>query len=366
MEKQSEKTIVLTAGGTGGHIYPAEALSVELQKRGYDVVFYTDARGLGNYQGILSQLKNRAILSGSVMGKSVLTKIISLFKVGLGILQAGFYLLRNRPLAVVGFGGYASFPTAVAAIVLRIPLVIHEQNSVMSRTNRILSLFASVTAQSFRHVKNTPAQAKEFFSGMPIRDKIAQLHTVNRNFSDNKSEFILLVLGGSQGAKIFSEVIPQALTQLPASYQERLVVYQQCRKGDEKEIEKYYEHLKCQKTIAPFFNNMAELYQKVDLMISRSGASSIYEIAAAGVPSILVPLPSAADNHQYYNAKELYDCKGTILVEQSELAAMNLSTMIKDLMDNPIKLQELSQNAKACAVIDAPVRLADAIEKLKL
>ena len=365
MTKQHKKNIVLTAGGTGGHIYPAEALAEELQKRGYEVVFYTDARGLENYQGSLRQVENRAIFSGSVIGKSVLTKVKSLCKVALGVVQAGFYLLRNRPLAVVGFGGYASFPTAVAAIILRIPLVVHEQNSVMSRTNRILAHFATITAQSFRHVKNTPNGAKEFLSGMPIRENIVKLHDWQHNFANSKSEFTLLILGGSQGAKIFSDVIPQALELLPEDYQKRCVVYQQCRRGDEEVIAQKYANLYCKKTIAPFFNNMSELYQKADLMISRAGASSIYEIAAAGVPAVLVPLPTAADNHQYYNAKELADNKGAILIKQEELTADKLSKLVVQLADDPQQLKELAENAKKCAIIDAPKRLADAIEKLR-
>jgi UDP-N-acetylglucosamine--N-acetylmuramyl-(pentapeptide) pyrophosphoryl-undecaprenol N-acetylglucosamine transferase len=144
--------VVLTAGGTGGHIYPADALAGELMQRGYQVKFFTDRRGLSNYKGKLGEIDNKAIYSGSVIGKSVFVKAASLIKVGFGVLQAMFYLLQKRPCCVVGFGGYASFPTAVAVVLLRIPLVIHEQNSVMSRTNRILARFVSFAAQSFREV----------------------------------------------------------------------------------------------------------------------------------------------------------------------------------------------------------------------
>ncbi len=364
MKRSKNNTIVLTAGGTGGHIYPAEALTVELQKRGYKTIFYTDSRGLGNYKGILSQLPSKTILSGSVVGKSTFTKIISLCKVVLGIAQAGFYLLFNRPRAVVGFGGYASFPTAIAAIILRIPLVIHEQNSVMSRTNRILARFANRTAQSFRNVQNTPKQAKEFLSGMPVRDSIVELHNNQYQPWDKQRPFTIIVLGGSQGAKIFSDVIPQAITLFNDSVQEQICIYQQCRKEDEENIRKAYKKLCCQNNIAPFFTNMPELYAKADLMISRSGASSVYEIAASGTPSILVPLPTAADNHQFYNAKELNDCGGAILVEQQNFTAPNLNAMIADFMKNPKKLEQLSLRAKKCSIIDAQIRLADEIEKL--
>lgn len=364
MKTHKNKPIILTAGGTGGHIYPAEALAVELQKRGHDILFYTDSRGLGNYKGILSSLPSKTILSGSVVGKSALTKVISLCKVALGVVQATFYLLANRPRAVVGFGGYASFPTAIAAVILRIPLIIHEQNSVMSRTNRILARFANRTAQSFRNVKNTPPKAKQFLSGMPVRDSIVSLNAKEYNVWDGQRPFTIIILGGSQGAKIFSDVIPQAMTLFNDSVQEKLVIYQQCRKDDEETIKNSYKKLCCQTTIAPFFANMPELYTQADLMISRSGASSVYEVAAAGIPSILVPLPTAADNHQYYNAKELNDCGGAVLLEQKDFTAQNLHAVINDLLKNPSKLKRLSDQAKKCSIIDAPARLADEIEKM--
>ncbi|MCQ2741170.1 MAG: glycosyltransferase [Alphaproteobacteria bacterium] len=172
--KKADKLIVLTAGGTGGHVYPADALANELIECGYRVVLFTDKRGLNNYKGKLGEIENKAIYSGSVVGKSLLVKIFSLFKVGIGILQAMFYLLTDRPRCVVGFGGYASFPTAVAAILLRIPLVVHEQNSVMSRTNRLLARFVVFAAQSFRKVKNTPEKVKTVLTGMPVREAMVR------------------------------------------------------------------------------------------------------------------------------------------------------------------------------------------------
>ncbi len=365
MKQRNNKTIVLTAGGTGGHIYPAEALATELSNRGYEVIFYTDERGLGNYQGHLSQLEIKTIASGSVIGKNFQTKFISLLKVGIGILQAAVNMLVKRPRAVVGFGGYASFPTCVAAIILRIPLIIHEQNSVMSRTNRLLAPFARWCAQSFNHVKNTPQQAKTFLSGMPVRENIISLYKQPRQPWNRQQKFIILVLGGSQGAHIFSEAIPQALSLLPEEYQKQIFVYQQCRKDDEGLVTTAYQKLGIDATIAPFFNNMAELYQKSHLMISRSGASSIYEITATGIPAILVPLPTAADNHQYYNAKELSDGESAVLIEQKDFQASALSAEIKKLMDDNKTWQKISDNAKHFAIIDAQARLANKIDAIK-
>ncbi len=359
-----KKNIVLTAGGTGGHIYPADALSCELEKRGYEVSLFTDYRGLNNYKGKLGEIENRAIYSGSVVGKSIGTKLVSLFKVCIGIIQAGWYLVQKRPDCVVGFGGYASFPTSVAAIILRIPLIIHEQNSVMSRTNRILARFATLVAQSFRQVKNVPSNTKTILTGMPIRESIANLYKNDYQARVDEDKLILLILGGSQGAKIFADIVPEALAKLEKKKQEKLVVYQQCRKGEENIVASKYKDLACEIIIKSFFDNMSELYSKAGLIISRAGASSVYEIAAAGLPAILIPLPTAADNHQYYNAKDFVDEKASMILNQVELTADKLTTSLNDFLENPELLKEMSKKVKKLAIIDAAVRLAEAVDNL--
>ena len=359
-----KKMIVLTAGGTGGHVYPADALSCELERRGYEVSLFTDFRGLNNYKGKLGEIENRAIYSGSVVGKSVITKLISLFKVGIGVIQAGWYLIQKRPKCVVGFGGYASFPTAVAAIILRIPLVIHEQNSVMSRTNRILARFATLVAQSFRHVKNVSANTKNILTGMPIRESIANLYEAN--FSDrlNENKLVLLVLGGSQGAKIFADIIPEAVSKLDDSMQKNLIVYQQCRKGEEGAVEDKYKNLGCEVVIKSFFDNMPELYSRACFIISRAGASSVYEVAAAGLPSVLIPLPTAADNHQYYNAKGFADEGAAIILDQNELSADKLASTLKEYFGQTHLMEDMSNRVKKLAITDAAIKLADAVENV--
>ena len=359
-----KKNIVLTAGGTGGHVYPADALAEELENRGYEVILFTDKRGLNNYKGKLGQIENKAICSGSVVGKSWLTKIESLFKVGMGVVQAACYLIKKKPCCVVGFGGYASFPTAVAAVCLRIPLVVHEQNSVMSRTNRILARFAAMVAQSFRDVKNTPANAKIILSGMPIRAKIAELYAQNLKAGKKGDKFVLLVIGGSQGAKVFAEIVPKAIALMSEMEQNSFVIYQQCRKGEEECVAKAYDNLKAKVTVKNFFENMPELYQKADLIISRAGASSVYEIAAVGLPAVLVPLPTAADNHQYYNAKEFETEGAGIVVQQTEFTPQKLKEVLIDLANNPQKMKIMAEKAKKIAIVDAAKRLADGVESL--
>lgn len=360
--KDKKPLIILTAGGTGGHVFPAESLAEELFQRGFDLALVTDARGKNNYHGKLNEIPNYSVLSGPLVGKSKFTKIKNLFKTCLGIVQAGFLLLRKKPVCVVGFGGYASFPCCMAAILLGIDLVVHEQNSVMSRTNRFLSKYASLIAQSFRNAKYTPLHIKSIVTGMPIRKAIAALNgNAYPKIKDEK--FNLLIIGGSQGAKIFGEVIPQAIQLLPENLRHNLHITQQCKAEDIPAAQAIYTESGCHADIAPFFSNMPELYTQSHLIISRAGASSVFEIAAAGLPSILIPLPTAADDHQTANAKYITDFNGGLAVSQKEFTPEHLAKILEDLMLHPERLQQMSLSIRRSAITDAATRLADAIEK---
>ena len=362
-KSKKKPLIILTAGGTGGHVYPAEALAEELENRGYRLMLITDSRGKDNYKGKLGQIKNAAVWSGGIVGKSKLFKIKSLFKTGIGVLQAGLILLREKPICVVGFGGYASCPASVGALLSGVDLVIHEQNSVMSRTNRFLSKYATLIAQSFRNVKYTPAGVKTVLTGMPVRASISSLYGREYKAGGADGKMKILVLGGSQGAKIFGEVVPAEIKKLDKKMQEKIVLYQQCRRGEEAEVSSGFEGVLCHFDVRCFFDNMAEMYKEIDLIISRTGASSVSEIAVAGVPSILVPLPTAADDHQSSNAKELGDAKAGIVVNQKDFSADKLKEIIEDLMKDNNKLRKMSENTKKVAIADAAKRFADAIEK---
>lgn len=355
--------IVLTAGGTGGHVYPAEALAEELEARGYRLMLITDSRGKDNYKGKLGEIPNAAVWSGGVVGKSKLFKLKSLSKVCVGILQAGYLLLKYKPACVVGFGGYASFPACMAALLSGVDLVLHEQNSVMSRTNRYLSKYASLIAQSFRKVKYAPSGVKTVLTGMPVRANIVACGEMPYPACGEKDKMEILVLGGSQGAKVFGEVVPQAVKSLGKNSQKRLKIYQQCRKGEEEAVRAAYEGSGCELEVNHFFDNMAELYARIHLIISRAGASSVSEIAVAGVPSILVPLPTAADDHQTWNAQEIAEAKAGLVLKQNEFTAAVLTKILDDMMKNPANLQAMAENAKKAGIKDAARRLAEAIEK---
>lgn len=362
-EKTQKPLIILTAGGTGGHVYPAEALADELLRRGYRVELITDNRGKDNYKGRLGEIPNHAVFAGALVGKSKLFKLKSLFKTAVGILQSGWIVYKKKPVCVVGFGGYASFPASMAAIILGTDLVIHEQNSVMSRTNRFLSKYAALIAQSFKKVKYAPAAVKSVLTGMPIRKAIADVRDKPFPTYNKEDHFQIMVLGGSQGAKIFSDIIPRVIGQMKPEKQKRICLFQQCRQADADALKETYKGCASDITISHFFNNMPELYSGTHLIISRAGASSVCEIAAVGLPSVLVPLPIAADDHQTVNAKEISEAKAGIVLKQKDFTAEKLREIIEDFMSHPEKLRQMSDNAKSVGIIDAAQRFADAIEK---
>ncbi len=361
-KKRKKPLIILTAGGTGGHVYPAEALAEELSRRGYRLMLVTDKRGQNNYRGMLGKIPNFAVCAGAVMGKSQWFKIKSLFKTGIGVLQCMRLILKERPACVVGFGGYASFPCSMAAILLGTDLIVHEQNSVMSRTNRFLGRYATVVASSFKKTKYAPTGRKTVQTGMPIRKAIAELYEHPYPKTGKTLPFNILVLGGSQGAKIFSEVIPEAIKQLDTKLQKRIRMTQQCRGEDIETVRTAYEGAKCSLEISHFFENMPELYAATHLIISRAGASSVCEIAAAGIPAVLVPLPTAADDHQTSNAAEFKTNKGGIVIAQKDFSPTVLATVLNDLMQTPASLKVMAENTKKFAITDAAVRLAELIE----
>lgn len=364
-KKTSRKPLViLTAGGTGGHVYPAEALAEELEGRGYRLMLVTDCRGKDNYKGRLGQIPNRAVMCGSIVGRSKWFKLKSLAKTCVGIVQVVGIILKDKPACVVGFGGYASFPASVAAILTGAELVIHEQNSVMSRTNRFLSRYATLIAKSFKKTKYAPARVKTVLTGMPVRANIVACSDREYNCPVKDEVLELLVLGGSQGAKVFGEVLPAAVKALPTKEQQRLKIFQQCRQGEEEMLEQAYEGAACAIEIRHFFEDMAGLYSKIHLIISRAGASSVSEIAVAGVPSVLVPLPTAADDHQSSNAAEIGEAKAGIVIRQKDFTVEKVQQLLEDILSHPQQLAKMSANAKAAGIKDAAKRLADEIEKL--
>jgi UDP-N-acetylglucosamine--N-acetylmuramyl-(pentapeptide) pyrophosphoryl-undecaprenol N-acetylglucosamine transferase len=267
---------------------------------------------------------------------------------------------------VIGFGGYPTLPPIIAARTLRIPTAIHEQNAVMGRANRLLSRFVDKIALSFMPTKllSPEAQAKARLTGIPVRDAVLKFRDVPYAAPDASSRLLLLVFGGSQGARFFSEALPPALERLPDEMRERLTIVQQAREEDLAALREAYASAKIAAHLAPFFRDLPERIATAQLVIARAGASTVAELTAIGRPCLLVPLPHALDNDQLENATRLQEVGGGWCVRQSELSTERLAELLQGLLSSPERLADAAKKAHAMATVDAVKRLADLVDEL--
>lgn len=354
-----KKSIVLAAGGTGGHVFPAQALAQELSAQGYNVFFFTDARG---HQFKLSNVSLVKIPAGQLSG-SLHKKMQGGAMLVAGMLAALYQLKRIKPAAVIGFGGYASFPTMMAAITLRIPTIVHQADAYFGRANHFLAPLVTRIATSFPHVENIPKSChhKVVYTGLPVRSEIKAEPYV---LPEENETFQILITGGSQGAKIFGEVIPQAISLLKPSLQKRLCIHQQGRPEYLGLINALYQRTKAQVVLSRFFKSMGEEYKKAHLVISRAGASSVTEAAVVGRPVLFVPYPYAMDDHQFYNAQQAVNVQGGWLMREKEFTPESVALYMSSLMASPRKLEEAALNARKLAVPDAVLRLSHLVKMI--
>lgn len=355
---ESVKKIVLTAGGSGGHVFPAEALAKELTARGVRVSFVTDRRG-NSFSGRFPDLREYRVFAGAYAGKPPVKKAWALFLMTLGIVQCLLLFIRTKPDAVVGFGGYAAFPASFAAGLLGVPLILHEQNSVLGGANRVLAKRAALIATTFPAVERIPSNIKTAHTGVPVRPEILALRDRPRVFADGA--FHLLVFGGSQGASILSRVVPAALSRLPDALKSRLRIAQQCRAADLPAVEKAYENSGLNVELAPFFTDMADRLAAADLVICRAGASSIAELCVAGKPALIVPILRSPDAHQLKNAGFVAQNGGAFLCEEPDFTPEYLAEKIQKLASDPDVLKQTAEKAKALGKPDAVRLFADAV-----
>lgn len=357
------RLIVLAAGGTGGHVFPAEALAQELLAQGHRLALITDKRGTG-YTGTLGLVDTHHIRGQGLTGKGVVDKIKGVIALGAGVLDARRLLQQLNPAAVVGFGGYASAPTVLAATQLRIPTVIHEQNAVLGRTNKLLARRVNRVCTSFDLSKPAPTGATIIRTGMPVRPAIAAMRNTPYATPDAEGPFRIVVLGGSQGARIFSDVIPAAVRLLPEALRKRLEITQQCRPEELDRTHALYAEAGAHVQLRAFFDNVPALMANAHLLITRSGASTVAEATVIGRPSLLVPYPFAADDHQTANAKAVDAAGGAWMVPQPQFTAADLAARLAAFAAAPYGLAGAATAAGAFAVPDAATRLADVVTAL--
>jgi UDP-N-acetylglucosamine--N-acetylmuramyl-(pentapeptide) pyrophosphoryl-undecaprenol N-acetylglucosamine transferase len=357
---------VVAAGGTGGHLFPAEALAKALQARGWKVVLATDVRG-AQFAGAFPAEERLALEAATFRKGYPIGMARAGLRIALGVLSARKAYRRLQPAVVVGFGGYPSLPALLAARQLKIPTVIHEQNAVLGRVNRYLAPKADAVASAFPTLlkADLDTKAKVQAVGNPVRPDIRALADAEYVPFDprGKDTIRLLVTGGSQGARLLSDCVPDAVAMLPEALRLRLRVEQQTRSESLERAREVYAEAGVEAEIAPFFRDMAGKLAKAHLVIGRAGASTVCELAVAGRPAILVPLAIAADDHQRYNAKLLTDAGAAVVIKEDELTAARLAEVLRALLSDPAGLQARSMTARMVAEPDAAERLADLVEK---
>lgn len=357
--------VLLAAGGTGGHVFPAEALANELMNRGYRLGLVTDKRGKA-YGGALGALEQHRILAGGIAGKSVPARIKSIAELGIGTWQAWRLLQRLNPDAVVGFGGYASVPTMLAATFTSTPTAIHEQNALLGRANRLLAGRVNAIATSFADTRGIPhgAESKVQMTGMPVRANIAAKAGTPYPATEGDARLGVVVLGGSQGATVLSQVVPAALAKLPDAIKVRLDVTQQCREEDLGDVKVAYQQSGIRAHLASFIDDVPERLANAHVLISRAGASSVAEALVVGRPTILVPYPFAADDHQTYNAQAVDAAGAGWIMSQENFTVDALVARLDSLLDLPAVLEKAARCAADLGRADAAGRLADMVESL--
>lgn len=359
----AQKAVLLAAGGTGGHLFPAEAVAAVLAGRGTLVDLVTDARmkALG---GHFPARRVTLVPSATIKSRKPADMVGSLARLGAGYAASLALLMRERPAVVVGFGGYPTLPPLVAAVTLGVPTIVHEANAVLGRANRFMSRFATV-ATAFPEVKGLAARERRtVHTGLPVRPAVIAAATRPYREADPADDFRLLVFGGSQGARIFADIVPPAMAELPEDRRARLVLTQQCRPEDMERARGALASAGVRHEIAPFFPDLPRRMAEAHLVVSRAGASTIAELATIGRPAVLVPLPGALDQDQSHNADAMGALGGAWHVPQADFTPARLAAEIVRLMDDPDALAIAAVQARGLAQTEAAERLADLIERI--
>lgn len=357
-------TVVLSAGGTGGHLFPAQALAAELTRRGKTIVVMTDARAR-NYGTAFPGATIETVPSASFASRSLPALLLAPFEILRGIVTALGKLKGLRPAAVVGFGGYPSLPVMIAAQFAGLPTAIHEQNAVLGRVNRRVAPGACAVAASFPIARFAPKDKSRIaFTGNPVRPEAAMLAGSTYDAPKSDGPLRLLVFGGSQGARALSELVPAAVAMLSVPLRARFEIVQQCRPEDIDSVRAVYASANVKAVLASFFADLPRHMAEAHLVIARSGASTISELAVIGRPAILVPYPFATDDHQSANAEVLVKAGAAWSIRQRELSAEKLARLLESIFATPGVLAERAAAAHALGKPDAAARLADVVERI--
>jgi UDP-N-acetylglucosamine--N-acetylmuramyl-(pentapeptide) pyrophosphoryl-undecaprenol N-acetylglucosamine transferase len=355
--------IALAAGGTGGHVFPAEALAHELEKRGYKTVLVTDHRG-EPLSANFPRSDKLVLTAASPNPRQPLKFVRAIGLLGLASLKAGKFLKEHQVTHVIGFGGYPSVPALSAGARLKLPLILHEQNAVLGRSNRLFAGRATWIASGFDRLQRLPetARSRHVVTGNPLRPDIAQAASLP--YPDIGEDLQLLVLGGSLGARIISEALPPALALLSPDLAKRIHLTAQITQDQLEIARPALDAARIKADIAPFFDNIAKLLTRAHLVVGRAGASSVAEFSALGKPSILIPLKIAMDDHQTGNAQALKDVGAADIISEEALTPEKLAALLQARLSDPDDLRYRSGLARSLSKANAASLLADLVEKV--
>ncbi len=344
--------ILIAAGGTGGHVIPALAVCNGLRKRGFDCKLLTDIRGRALLEKIAPEQNARVISASSPFSGNILKRRLSLFKLSFGVIQSVFCIVRFRPFCIVGFGGYSSAPPLIAANICQLPSLLHEQNARIGRANLFLANRVKTMLLSWENSKPLPKNTDVKITGLPVRDVFFKLADYQEKSQFNRDKPChILIIGGSLGAEIFVNLIPNAISNLPEEVRKSLTITQQVRSEQQPELEAAYSAMSIEHFCSSFFTKISDEMAKADIIISRAGAASVAEIAAIGRAAIFIPFPASLDDHQTFNAKSLTDENAAILVAQKEAESdpTLLTKELFSLITHPQKCKQIASKARKLA-----------------
>ena len=347
----ADPLLIIAAGGTGGHMFPAQALAEAMLARGWRVKLSTDARGARYTGGFPHAVEIEQVGSATFARGGVLAKLRAPFTIAGGVIGAAFKMMRDKPRVVVGFGGYPTIPAMSAAWLLRKPRMIHEQNGVLGRVNKIFSKRVNKVACG-----TWPTTLPDGVDGVPVGNPVrgAILEKAGAGYiAPGDYPMSILVMGGSQGARILSDVVPPAISALPSEIRRNIRVSHQAREEDLPRVAQYYADEGIPADVQPFFNDVPTRMSESQLVISRAGASSVADISIIGRPSILVPYGAATGDHQTANARGLVDAGAAIMVAEADLHVESLSAQIAQVMGDPAVATQMGQAALGCGKPDA-------------
>ncbi|QGN93466.1 undecaprenyldiphospho-muramoylpentapeptide beta-N-acetylglucosaminyltransferase [Piscirickettsia salmonis] len=346
MSQGNAPLVLMMAGGTGGHVFPALETAKALQMQGYAIQWLGTATRIEAEIVPEAGIKLHCLSVRGIRGKALLGKVKGAVALLLALGQAIWLIKQLKPALVIGMGGFAAGPGGIAAWLCRVPLLIHEQNTIPGVTNKILARFAKRVLTGF---PNVLVQQGGIYVGNPIRQEIASIIPPVERYSQRDGPMRILVIGGSLGARTLNELLPQVLGNLLGQNQEKLVVRHQTGKENVIAVQQAYNAVNISADVQPFIKNIAEAYTWADLVICRSGALTVAEVAAVGVAALFVPFPYAVDDHQRKNAEALVSAGGARLIAESELSVMSLFEILSNLCQSRTYLLEMAEKARQCS-----------------